>query len=453
MNFHLLDQLHLYCPTQNNWILQMNYDQIINHRNQKVLEHQANGIWAEVDSDSIKSPRDMMHIFFNHMTEERLIALVLTKSMQCLLIDNHVEITQEDSITTENTNTSTAGAVDDENENVIKLEATIPLPKIRDIRSTITIIAQHQDLVDRGVISRTLQKLIGIAKWANDWSKLVKTAPVPFRPLDLAMLVSDAEGFREWLRKWISSPRANNELSLSGHYYLNADHLQTLASSSVRSLVLKQNCQITSFEWLKRFSGLEAITIDQCQQIDENAFSEICKCCPNLTSVTIKYCLRVNVRIFLSLLKLDRLNKVEIDFPNFFCQLSPKDAIVSKDEWKTVCSYNLKSLFINSTNITLDVLDYIIKACPLLNTVYLDENILNMVSKNIVFDHEDINNNNTAAVEIINFHQASDARRGFKASRPMTFRNMFKNLITEPFSKSMINRINQLRTPTAMDGL
>ena len=419
-----------YCPTQNNWILALNYQNVINHTGNKIQEVDQSGKLVEIKE--LTQPSSLSHIFFNYMTNQTLVGLVLTQSGQLVLINNQMEIEEQPFVKDEQIN-------EDENENgekLIKLETKAPLPKIKGISSTLTVISQPKHLINRELLSVNMQKTIGLKEWFGNLSSV--SGANANANANAKLNYSSFFGHYKLktllplVHQWVK--QSGNELDFQFQYYLNEKQLSHLpVNQQVTKIKFNQNCQITSFAWLKNFPKLVYLEFDQCQQINEELFREICKSASQIESITVKFCCGVNIRIFLELLKLDKLNKVVIDFPNFYCQVSPKDVLVTKQEWQGV-----HSLYINSENMTMDVLDYIIKACPELKDIYLGDSILKMVSKNIVFNQDESGDNS-----ILNFHSSSDFRKGFRASRPMTFKNLFKNYISRPFSTSMLEKIRQ----------
>ena len=424
--------LSKYCPTKNNWILLLNYLRVVGHGS-KIVQKLNSG--DQIEPAQLSEPVDLMHIFFNYMTDKQLVALVLTKAGQFVLINNQMEIEEDQAFKDGNKEQEQE---EDDADEIIRASIKPLLPKIKGISSILTVISQPSQLTDRRLLSNNMQKIIGIKDWHK---KLPVQQNVNSNHLDYASffgLKTLSPAIYQWVKQ------SGSVVDFEFQYYLNEHQLSELPDmTDVKTVKFSQNCQIGNFDWLKRFPNVLHLIIDQCQQIDETLFRTICQACPNLESVTIRFCCGINVRIFLELLKLDRLQKVVIDFPNFYCQVSANDALVSKKEWSSAHSFSLHSLFLNSENLTLDVLDYLLKSCSDLRDIYLNDNILKMVAKNIMFNEHDVREDNT-----INFHSATDFRKGFKASRPLTFKNMFKNYLTAPFSKSMLENIRQRETNT-----
>jgi hypothetical protein len=417
--------LSKYCPVKNNWILLLNYSQVINHQGKTVSRFGSSG---QLEEGELSDPTDLVHVFFNYMTDKHLLALVQTRAGQMLLINNEMEIEQP----TE----EVKGNGPEEEGEVIKLNAKTPLPVIKGISSKLTIIERPDQLMDRELMSANLQKTIGLKEWCRHASRLKEPSTVK---LDYSSFFGHTrlKTLLPLVYEWIK--QSGETLDFTGQYYLTEQQLSKLPEMGfVKNVCFDQNCQIKDFDWLRRFPQLTHLMLDQCQQIDEPVFAGICRACPKLESVTIKFCCRINIRILLELLKLDRLTKVVVDFPNFYCQVSASEVLVTKEEWKSANSYSLQTLFLNSENLTLDVLDYLLKSCPGLKDIYLHENILKMASKNIMFDEQEV-----APEKVVNFHSSDEFRKGFRASRPLTFKNMFKNYFTAPYSKSMLERMRQ----------
>jgi len=423
MDFEALKLLAKYCPTQNNWILQLNYEQIIGHKNRTVRRFDGNKL---VPSESELPSHGLTHIFFNYMTECQLVAMIMTRDLKLILINNRVEIEQQDAPENDGETNGEDG------EEVIRLKTKVPLPKIIGVESCLTIIDNHRQLLNRQLIPNTLQKATGLKEWSKhlDQSKKKPSTTVDHLFISMAKESEQVALLEDWVRK------SGKTLDFTHQYSIDEKQLSRLPEfETVEAVILSQNCQIRDFSWLKKFPLLTHLSLDQCQQIDEETFGKICKSANRLESVTLKFCCSVNIRIFLSLLNMSRLMRITIDYPNFYCQVSAKEVMISREEWRSLHSFTLQSLFLNSENLTLDVLDYILKACPSLRDVYLNDRILKMVSKNVMSDDND--------GDVVNFHMASDFRKGFRVNRPMTFKNMFKNYITAPFSKTMLERMQQ----------
>ena len=411
--------LNLLAPNQNNWILQMNYRDIIQHQDRQVLT-------LSGETGEINEPSALTHIFFSYMTKQQLVALILTKAGQFILINNQVEV--------EVPKPEEGGELEGETgERLIKLNE--PIPVVKGIQSTLTILDRPDDLMNRKLLSGSMQKQLGLKEWNRsrncdkvvtsnstyvDLIGLTKTKTLLPKAYDLILQTAPDVNFQHI-------------------YYLSEKQLSHLPQiSTVKMVKFNQNGQIRDFSWMSKFPNLRGVSFDQCQQLNDGLVSQVIKSCPVLEEMTFRYCCTLNIRVFLALLNSSSLRRLDIDYPNFHCQISPKDVLVSHKEWKSVCSLTLHTLMMNSEDLTLDVLDYILKSCTELRDLYLNDQVLKMVSKNIVFSENDIRPDN-----VVNFHSYSDHRKGFRAGRPMTFKNMFKNLCSAPFSRSMLGKIRQ----------
>ena len=382
--------LSKFCPVQNNWILMTNYNSVINHTGKTVQKLDAKG---DLQLCSLSEPSDLVHIFFNYMsTDRQMVALVLTKAGEKVLINNQMEVDEEKVVDSEEPDKQ-----DENTGEIIKVSIKPPMPKIKGISSVLTVIDDPSQLLDRQIVSKKLQKATGLSDWQNKGS--LKTQALE---LDYSSFFGHTKlkTLLPLVYQWIKN--SGDTLDFSYHYYINEHQLSKLPEmDNIRRAKFSQNCQILDFSWLKTFPNLIELEFDQCQQIDLKSLERICKACPRLQSLTLKYCLGLNVRAFLEILKSPNLSKLVIDFPNFYCQVSAKEVMVSREEWRSVHSFSLKSLFMNSENLTLDVLDYLLKSCSELRDLYLNENILRMVAKNACFDQTDINEEN-----VVNFHSS-----------------------------------------------
>lgn len=84
----LFKTLSKFCPVQNNWILSTNYRQVMNHTDRTVQKFGA----KDLESGTLTEPTDLVHIFFNYMgNDKQLLALVLTKAGEVVLINNQMD--------------------------------------------------------------------------------------------------------------------------------------------------------------------------------------------------------------------------------------------------------------------------------------------------------------------------------------------------------------------------
>jgi len=430
-----LRELAKHCPQNNNWIFQLNFEQIISHHTRKV-QHVLNGKIGE--TEEISDP-ELLHIYFNHITAERLTALVAirgklaeTQVDRLVLIDNTCEI----EMPVEDTDDQNQ---EDENGEIIRVSDKPKIPIIKGVNSTLTYLSLIGDLTNRDLLSRRYQKTVGIDQW---WNKCLEMGQKKVTTDDSIshfgfLSCNDIQEKTKYANEWIKQSGA--KLDFTGNYVLTGEEMLTLPKiETVKHVIFDQNCQITNFQFLRNFPDLRILELRQCQQIDDVIFRTICQSSRNLEAVILQYNICLNVRVFLPLLQLQKIRLIKVDYPNFQCQISPKEVLMSREEWKSCHSFSLEQLEINSESMTLDVLDYLLKACQNLKTIYLSEETLQNVAKNVTFDES-----NSREEDQLNFHLMNDPRKGLRVSKPVRFKNMFKDYITAPFSKSMLEKIKQ----------
>lgn len=418
-----------FCPQNNNWILYLNYHDIVNHAERQIQTFE-NGNLKSIDSKKIG---ELGHIYFNFMTGERLTALVATRTGDVILIDNacEVEIPQNN---TSNVNKKSDG------EEVINLNNDTSLPKIKGVKSTLTYLTSVSDLASRQLFGRSYQKTLGLFKW---WEKCVDVDTISSKdkklqlPLLLLRNSLSSDNDNSNILEILTNNSHSSKFDLTGVISISTETLEQLPiMDNVKHIVLDQNCQISSFKWLSRFPKLSILELHQCQQVNNSHLTEVCQNASGLEAVILDHCCSLNIRCFLPLLNLTRLRLIKVAYPNFSCQPCEKEVYISKREWSDHNSYSLEQLEIDSTEMTLDVLDYLLKSCPNVKTVSVSEETLRNVSKNAMFDET-----NKREEDVLNFHQANDPCRGIRASRPIHFKNMYKDKFSMPFSKSMLAKI------------
>ena len=416
-----------FCPQNNNWILQLNYQDVVSHVERKMQTFVQGRLVQHTQTREGGLCGPPVHIYFNYMTNDRLVALVATESNDLILIDNMCEI---DTSQGEAPPTPPSKGVMGEEAAppTIKLNE-VSLPKIKGVKSVLTYLTSVSDLASRELFSRSFQKTLGIFKWwekCNNQKESTTTLPLP-----LLLLKVPHQQRVVFLH--------TNKLDLTGVLSLTDTMLEELpVNENVNYIVLDQNCQIGSFKWLARFKGLTILELHQCQQINNGHIAEICQNVRGLEAIILDHCCGLNIRCVLPLLNLTKLRLIKVNYPNFSCQPSEKEVYVTKTEWSNHCSYSLEQLEIDSTSMTLDVLDYLIKSCPNVKTLSVSDETLRDVAKNAVFD-----DTNKRVEDALNFHQASDPRKGIRASRPIRFKNMFKDNFSMPFSKALLAKIQK----------
>lgn len=434
------------CSQGNNWITQYKLSEITSHGETQFYQINSSDKIIPMNNEDFVL-ENLSHIYFTYMTDREIMSLIETRNGQLYFIHNTVVIEESDS---EDEDEGNEGNEDEANtvritssSDVEQLQKTIDLnqanniqslPEISSVTSKIYQLSNIRQLVKSDFLSRKQQKALGLRHWLKCKLKRVEKDQLnQISYLDFFGLEKEAylAKFNQFIKQ------SNNTLNLTHNYSIHNDWLNEIEpNKEITQLIMQQNFQIKDFSWLKKFPNLRLLNFWYCQQIEFTQIEQICQVLPELEVLNIHYCCRVNLRIMIPILKLKHLQKLAIDDQNFWCQKSPYDLFVMPDEWKSLYCPTLEKLAINSQNLTLDVADYILNACPNLSKFLVDEGILKMINRNSIGGYE--------KDKIITFHSWQNPHKGLQIHKQVTFKNMCKDRYNEkPFSDAMLKRIQE----------
>ena len=434
--------LNTHCTQKNNWILQTDFLNIIGSPDTTYLKPNKDTLITTEKFDI----KELKHIFFCYMTNNKLIAAIMDTDDKLYVIRNDLHIEEKDNEVEEKSDKSTIN-LNESNDNKNEQQED----NIRSVKSTIISINNVSDIMKTGVIPKSVYNQIGLQKVKSIKIKTEEKAiinrlnyldilkpPMSYTSLDvLTKMVTDSE-----------------VLNLSHNYYTNADDLNRLQEcNNVKAIVLNQNNQLTKFDWLGKFPNLEELHIDACQVISQEEMEDICKHCKNLRVFEARSCMYMNIRILIPLFRLRKLQQISILDPYFLCQESAIKPVILHDEWKLMKCDSLSGIIIDSENISLDVMDYIIECCGNIQTFIIDEKVLQMVNQNVdggltkdfvIFSSiQECEKQKTALVSPIDGTPLPQNRtKGLKVYRQIKFKNMYKDR-KSMFSDAMLRKIKQ----------
>jgi len=136
-------------------------------------------------------------------------------------------------------------------------------------------------------------------------------------------------------------------------------------------------------------------------------------------------------------LQMKHLSKICLDNKRMICQDNPYQGVISNKEWEVLpTNHQLEHLFLNSDNLTNDVIDYILSNCLGLKKFFMNTLVLKRLKENLVEGSD---------VATVVFQSTDNPRLGFKARRDFKIKKLLKNEHEEPFSDSMIQVMENLR--------
>lgn len=445
--------LNFNCTQGNNWIVQYRLSEMISHGNLTYYETSDHGhINKHKDECGLKAI-DVRHIFFTYMTGDLLITLVETYTGALYLIHNSMNLIEPEEIVTpieENKSDASVHTVEfkddmikgyqEELDNaVIKVNDLPALPKLQSITSKIYLLQNIKHILT--CLTGGELKHIGIRKknWsAADLKKIQKDEIDKLSYLDLIKIDSE-KTYLYGLKNYIS--QVGQILNLTHNYSVTPAILNQLKPKDtirVKELILNQNFQLDDFSWLKNFPNLRLLNFWYAHRIEQSHIEQIVDILPEIEVINIHYCCRINIRVLIPILKLSNLQKIAIDDAHFWCQKSIHELFILPHEWKNIYCETLEKVAINSTNLTLDVLDYILTSCPKVSQFLVDDNILNMVSRNVIPGND--------KGQLMTIHSWQHPNKGFQIHKNITFKNLFKDTYSSQlFSESMLKKIKEQR--------
>jgi hypothetical protein len=137
--------------------------------------------------------------------------------------------------------------------------------------------------------------------------------------------------------------------------------------------------------------------------------------------------------------KMTNLEKLILDNPIMSCQENTYSTVIREEEWVAIDNSKMEIVLINSDNLTLDYIDYMVKQFTGLKLFIMGHLVLTKLEENIIggYDEKD---------KII-FRSYEDKSSYVSTHKPLKIRNLIKNKYQAPFSDSMLNIIKE-RNPT-----
>jgi hypothetical protein len=449
-NTNIKAWLNYNCTQGNNWIVLYKFDEILSHQGKRFYRVSGSHVTL-MDIDTLKiTSKDLSHVYFTYMTESVLITLVETYDKQLYLVSNKVNIIEppeeDDNLPTEADQSTTVDLTDDSaidqyknnHGDVKKVDNIVPLPQLESVESTIYQL-DNVSLI-RKCLTRAERKIIGIKD--NEWlsGHLKKNQQDELNRINFMNFIhiSDEKQYVSLLDKYIE--QSGDTLNLMHNYSVTPEKLsQTHPHSKVHQLILYQNFQVGDFAWLKNFPNIKLLNLFYNHQIEQKHFEQIVQLLPSLEVVNIHFCSRINLKICVPLFKLRNLNKLAIEDPQFWCQKSIHELFILPHEWKNIYCPSLQKVAINSCNLTMDVIDYLLTSCPNINQMTVDENVLKLLSKNIEGGLE--------KNESIIFNSWQTPNKGYRLQKKISFKNLLKDTYSsQMFSDSMLRKIKEIRS-------
>ena len=429
--------LNTYCQQVNNWIVINNFQEIVSHENTRYFVEDS----EFVGKFNFKEHRPI-HIYFTYMTECKLITLFKTSSNNMYLVNNKINIDNEEDSFSSKLEENESKLIENDSNELTLSEDKDKLPVITSVQSTIRQIKSIKNILF--YLSGNEQKYIGIEplKWTR--LKLKKSTGTKLDTSYLTLL-NYIDNEEEYIKQFIKMNDNKEILNLRHNYSINNNilsHLPESYTNNIKQLILNNNYQLHSLEFLSKFKNLDSVEFSYCNNITQDHIIQLCKYCPYLTNANFHYCCCLNIRLLLPLLKLPYIKNICINYDNMWCQKGPYELFILPDEWELIDCLSLEKIAINAKNMTLDIIDYIVKACPNIKEIFIDEEILTSVESNII--------NGYNIDEKLVFRPWQTPEKGLQVCKKIRFKNLYKEAYESIKSRNefmeKIKKKNEIKT-------
>lgn len=356
------DYLHKYCPQNYNWILYSKFDEIKND--------------ISVGSEYLSpiSLEDINHVYFFYINSVKNIKITLL------------------SIKSKNINEN------NENENLLLIDDNVCY-KLKDFTEVVKKLSCNK--LKYLSIEKNKYLSSNISNISKELSNSIKN-------------------------RWDNSniKVENNVLNLTYHYNVEYNDILNINTDDVHTLIINCNYKLTDLNFLKNYKNLKSLNIWNMPFLNNENFKDINKFARKLEIINIHNCVNFNIRILLYIYNLIYIKKILIDDPNFYCQYDIDKQFISNDEWRLSLSESVNHIVINSVNMNLDIIDYIFKSTPNLQSITICKDIYSLCMKNLLVG----NHNRTDNPNII-FYTWDDMISNNPVGTSLVWRPTFKNMI------------------------
>jgi hypothetical protein len=246
--------------------------------------------------------------------------------------------------------------------------------------------------------------------------------------------------FRKFLKeiKSMKEPKAQKNLDFSGNMTIYPAILEKLGfdeTSHIEEMVFFQNIRIGKWSFLTQFANLHTISLWYMYQLKDDDIITICRSAPKLQAINVHQCYQISNRAIVPILSLlKEVERVALDNKVLICQKNAYQGVATEKEWSCIKSTSLKYLLLNSDNLTQDVIDSYLKACPNLQRFIMNTLVLKRLRQNV---------SEGVGPETITFQASEDLRLGFTVKKDIKIANLLKDRYEPSYSASMLQVIKQ----------
>jgi len=245
--------------------------------------------------------------------------------------------------------------------------------------------------------------------------------------------------------EWV--PTVNDEGLLDANYnpFVTSEVLLNLTSLETPTSLTLTNCvNITDFkwchaDWAQKLKNLTLVKMYPNSKITAYHLKFLVDHLPSLERISFHYCGTINLTALLGLLGSSKCQLKSIVFDNsaMLCQGNGYSGVISEEQWLELKNDTLESLYLNSSNVSLDIINYLRQSCTKLNNVMLCHKVYENLKQNMSPPDDP-----PSAQEITYFDLEGKTKMVVPSNYEL--RNLLKDKYQAPFSSSMLSRIEKI---------
>lgn len=230
------------------------------------------------------------------------------------------------------------------------------------------------------------------------------------------------------LDKYISNEKTDSMVFVNMFVLTNNILENIKVYPNIKKLLICNNIRITKFNFIKNFPNLESISLWDMPQIKNENVLIISD---TLTEIQFHHC-SINLEIFKYLNNMN-FKKIVINQSKFTCNINKHQNLLSDEDWANLNYNNLNEIYINSKDLTLETMDYVIRTFKKLNLFVIND---------IMFDTFKRNTKSGCEPEEIVIQSAFVKENNLTYNRDVKFLNL--NKPQEMYSDAFINKMLEL---------
>jgi hypothetical protein len=282
-------------------------------------------------------------------------------------------------------------------------------------------------------IPSPVRKVMGLKPFEQQRhnAKSPATHPIDFARADLPASV-------ELWKSFVKS-REGDVLDLSGFYFLTSRVIVEagIKVDTIKTVVLSQNIELDSINWLFYFPCVNTVTIWNCD-IEDGALAGIQKYGRGIQTLEFHNCANISGRVIPHVLEMPLLENLIID--NTSAIFHPEGSLhrtsLTDEEWaKVTINTSIRQVLINSANLTRDFIKPLLGVLSGLEHFIMHEVVMRQLEKN---------SSGGDGTRKIVFHSQDDLKVGFSRTVKVNVYGLVRDKCGPMFSSSMLAKIKTL---------